>query len=376
MPAPLPVETASAVRAPLRVTVTEDGKTRVVDRFVISAPVAGFVRRLRLDVGDRVSRGLVVAEMEPLRPQVLDRRSRAESRARVEAARAALKAAVEKAAAAATDRDLARTEYERIERLHAGGYAPRDMLDRAGADLDRAEAALRSARFSADVARFELEAAQTALRYSAAEGDAADAGEVVTLRSPVAGSVLKVFRKSEGVVAAGQPLLEVGDTAAIEVEVDVLSEDAVRIREGMAVVIERWGGAVALEGKVRTVEPVGFTKVSALGVEEQRVLVIVEITSPRNRWERLGHGYRVEASFVLWEGSDVLQVPASALFRRGEGWACFVVEEGRARLRMVKVGHRNGLAAEILSGLRPGEIVITHPANEIDDGVAVEPSIP
>jgi len=195
----------------------------------------------------------------------------------------------------------------------------------------------------------------------------------VAVRAPAGGRVLKVLRKSEGVVGAGEPLLEIGDARALEVAVEVLSADAVRIAPGTRVLFERWGGPVPLEGRVRVVEPTAFTKVSALGVEEQRVRVIAGITSPRQLWERLGDGYRVEASFILWEGEDVLQVPASALFRYQQGWAVFVEEGAFARRRLVQVDHRNGLAAEILSGLAEGERVIVHPDDSVEDGKAVQP---
>jgi HlyD family secretion protein len=195
--------------------------------------------------------------------------------------------------------------------------------------------------------------------------------EWVAVRAPVAGTVLKIAHKSEGTVSTGQPLMEIGDPAALEVEVDVLSADAVRLHPGTRVVFERWGGEGALEGVVRVIEPAGFTKVSALGVEEQRVWVVVAFTSPATQWARLGDGYRVEASFVLWEGLDVLQIPAGALFRDGDGWAVYAVAQGQASKRLVKVGQRTGLRAEILSGIQVGERVINHPDDRIRDGVAV-----
>jgi HlyD family secretion protein len=232
-----------------------------------------------------------------------------------------------------------------------------------------ADANQRSAEFNIEVARHELSAAQTALRYSAGEG--VRPGDTVKIQSQVAGRVLKIPRESEGVVAAGQPLMEIGNPRALEVEIDVLSDDAVRIKPGMRVLYERWGGEPSLDGSVRTVEPVGATKVSSLGVEEQRVLVIAEITSPPEVWERLGDGYRVEARFVLWEGDDVLQIPQSALFRHGEGWAVFVVDGNRAARRGVDIGQRNGLHAQIVSGLQSDDVVITHPDASLRDGTRV-----
>lgn len=370
MPRPVPVDTAKAARGPLRVAVEEEGKTRVKDRFVISAPVAGIARRIELEAGDPVAKGHTVAELEPMRSAVLDPRARAEAVARLRAAEASLKAAEQRAAAAKADAEYAGSELARVRGLQQKGFASRDDLERAEANARRTGADLRSAEFGVKVAAFEVEEARTALRYSAAE-EAAGPTRRVLIRTPVDGRVLKVFHKSEGVVAAGAELLEVGDPAALEVEVDLLSEDSVRVGPGTRVLFERWGGEPALEGRVRIVEPAGFTKVSALGVEEQRVHVISEIVSPRRTWERLGDGYRVEASFIVWEGTGVLQVPSSALFRHGEGWAVFVVKDGKARRRAVETGHRSGLSTEITSGLEEGETVITHPDRSIEDGTRV-----
>jgi HlyD family secretion protein len=219
------------------------------------------------------------------------------------------------------------------------------------------------------VAEYDLEAARTALRYSAAD----DGGhQIVPVRSPVSGNVLALLHESEGVVAPGEALIEVGDPALLEVEVEVLSSDAVRIAAGTAVRFERWGGEGELEGVVRMVEPVGFTKVSALGVEEQRVRVVVDFASPREQWERLGDQYRVEAVFIVWRGEDVLSVPSSALFRQGDGWATFVVEGETAVLRSVQPGRSSGLRTEIVSGLSVGETVVVHPDSSLQDGSPVE----
>jgi HlyD family secretion protein len=371
MPKPVPVDIAEATRGAMSVTVVEEGKTRVMDRFEISAPVAGFARRIELDVGDPIKKGQVLAELEPLRSEVLDPRSHAEATARVEAAKAALSAADNNAAAAKAEADYAEAEFNRVSNLHEGGYVSGDRFDRAEADYRHTQADLQSAEFAVKVAAFELEAARTALRYSGA-GDGTKGLKKVSIKSPVQGSVLKVLHESEGKVDAGEALISIGDPRAIEVEVDVLSDDAVRIKPGMRVLFERWGGDEPLEGEVRSVEPAGFTKISALGVEEQRVWVISDITSPQEAWERLGDGYRVEASFILWEGKDVLQVPESSLFRHKGGWAVFVMENGRARLRPVELGHRSGLAAELVSGVKEGEKVITHPDDAIEDGTRVK----
>jgi HlyD family secretion protein len=370
LPKPVPVDLAELGRGPMTVSVVEEGKTRVIDRFEVSAPVSGYALRIELEVGDAVKKGHVLAEIEPRRSQFLDPRSHAEAEARISAARAALRAAEEKAQAARADADYAEAEFKRLSALFKDGYISGDRFDRAEAAHRNAQATLRSADFAVEVAKYELEAARTALRYSAAEDGAGKLGRVL-LRSPVGGSVLKVLHKSEGEVGAGEVLISIGDTRAIEVETDVLSDDAVRIKPGMKVLYERWGKEEPLLGSVKRVEPAGFTKISALGVEEQRVLVISGFTSPPEEWERLGDGYRVETRFVLWEGKDVLTMPESALFRHDEGWAAFVVEGGRARLRKVEVGQRSGLTAEVLSGVTEGEKVITHPDDAIKDGTRV-----
>jgi HlyD family secretion protein len=369
LPRPVPVEVENVQRGTLRVTIEEEGKTRVKHRFIISASVGGFARRIGLDVGDEVKEGQLLVELEPQRSTVLDPRSRGEAEARLKAAKAALKAAEQNARASAADNEYARVQLERLRRLHEAESISRDSLDQAETEATRSQATLRSAEFAVEVARFELEEARTVLRYSAAEE--AEYDELVALRAPVAGRVLKVHHESEGAVSAGEELLEIGDPCALEVEVDVLSADSVRIRPGTPVLFERWGGEAPLEGRVRLIEPVGFTKVSALGIEEQRVLVIADITSPPETWRRLGDGYRVEARFIVWEGDDVLQVPASALFRHQDGWAVFIYRNGRAHRRQVEVGHRGGLRAEVLSGLEERVAVIVHPDRSVEDGSRV-----
>lgn len=380
IPQPVPVDMRAAETAPLRVTVEEEGRTRVIDRYVVSAPVAGFARRIELKVGDAIEQGQTLVELEPLRSEVLDPRSRAEAEARVAAAEASVQGAEANARASSADAQIAAKEYERRKTLRKDKSISREELDRAESTWQRAEATRRSATFAVDVARHELEAARTALQHSAAL-EAGKSPEQVAVHSPITGQVLSLVRESEGVVAAGQPLIEVGDPAALEVVIEVLSADAVRIQPGMSVEFTRWGGPDALLGRVRVVEPTGFTKISALGVEEQRVRVIADITSPRADWTRLGDGYRVEASFILWKSDKVLQVPSSALFRHGDGqgagqsdnWAVFVLDGERARLRPVQVGHNNGFAAEITAGLNDGDPVIEHPSDAVADGVRVSP---
>lgn len=370
-PGPVLVEVTEVVQAPMRVTVEEEGQTRVKDRFVISAPVAGYLQRIQLDVGDAVGKGHTLANMEPLRPEVLDPRSRARSEAQVAAAHAALNGAEEKLEAARAESKFSQAEYARRKKLQADALVSEGVLDEAETRARQARAEQRSADFAVEVARFELEAAKTALQYSIA-GNGETASATVALRAPITSRVLNIHHKSEGVVATGEDLLEIGDPAALEVAVDVLSADAVRIQPGSLVKFYRWGGDKPLDGIVRTIEPTGFTKISALGVEEQRVWVIADLTSPHEDWQQLGDGYRVEAHFILWQDEAVLQVPASALFRNADGWSVFAVADGKARLTTVTTGHNNGLTTQIITGLSAGDVVITHPDDRIEDGVRVE----
>jgi len=369
-PQPVLVETVAVKRAPLTVTIEEEGRTRVIDRYIISAPVDGVACRLQLKVGDSVEQGQILLGITPLASQVLDPRSRAQAQAQVAAAKSALRAAEEQARAATAAAQLARNELKRLRPLMDKGVISRNAFDKAATEVQTTAAAQRSADFNVEVARYELDAARTTLQYSAATNTGLPA-ERVPIRSPITGKILKVARECEGPVRTGEPLLEVGDPSALEVEVDVLSADAVKIKPGMKVLFDRWGGEQPLEGIVRIIEPVGFTKVSALGVEEQRVLIISDFTSPAEQWQRLGDGYRVEARFIQWHHDDVLQVPASSLFRYNEGWAVFVIENRHAKRRKVKVGQRNGLISQILEGMKESEVIINHPSDEVEDGKRV-----
>lgn len=371
MPRAVPVDAAEVRRAPLVVTVEEEGKTRVRERYLVSAPVAGFQRRIDLKAGDAVAAGEIVAAIDPARSAALDPRSRAQAEAQAHAASAALALAEDNARAATAAAQLARQERERAESLRRSGFVSEQAQDSARTAETRAQAAAAAAQQAVRVARFDLDTARAALA-SAAQLQAHGVAHRVEVRAPLAARVLKVLHESEGAVAAAQPLLEIGDPASLEVEVEVLSTHAVKIMPGSKVVLDRWGGAEAIAGRVRVVEPSGFTKVSALGVEEQRVRVIVDFTSPHAAWARLGDGYRVEARFVLWEGQDVLQVPTSALFRQGEGWAVFVIDGGRAHRKPVGIGQRAGLATQVLSGLAAGEKLVAHPDESVRDGVRVK----
>lgn len=370
-PRAVPVDLVEVRRGPLAVTVEEEGKTRVRERYLVSAPVAGYLRRIGVEAGDPVARGQVLAVIDPARSVALDPRTRAEASARESAARAALAAAEENARAAAATARLAQQERARAETLRQSNFVSEQALDNTRTAESQAQAAARAAEHNVRVARFELETARAALASSARlQGGAAEALEV---RAPVAARVLKLAHESEGAVVAGEPLLEIGDPDSLEVEVEVLSNHAVKLAPGSKVILDRWGGERSVAGRVRVVEPSGFTKISALGVEEQRVRVIVDFSAPREAWKRLGDGYRVEARFVLWEGENVLQVPTSALFRQGQGWAVFVLDGRRVRVAPVEVGQRAGLATEVLAGVAAGDRIVAHPDETIEDGVRVKP---
>lgn len=363
-PRAIVVDAVAAVSAPLAVTIEEEGKTRVMERFVISAPVAGYARRIDLHVGDAVQAGQVLAQLEPARSDALDPRARAQMQAQLNGAQAAVAAAVENARAAEAQATLAQQELGRAESLRKVNFVSEQSLDRARTEVSRTQAIKQASLHSVNMAKYELEKVRATLANTAKLA-AGKSAETLNVRAPVAARVLKVMHESEGLVQPGQSLLEIGNPETLEIEIEVLSTQAVKIAPGAKVLLDRWGGDATLQGAVRMIEPTGFTKISALGVEEQRVRVIVDITSPREVWRRLGDGYRVEARFVIWEGKDVLQIPASALFRHNQGWAAFVVANGRAVLRPLEIGQRAGLTVQVLSGIKPGEQVITHPEDKI-----------
>lgn len=370
-PAAVRVDVARATRGPMQVTVDEEGMTRVRDRFVITAPVAGRVERIPLHQGDLVQTGTLAAR---LYPAPLDPRTRAEASAHLESTQAAKRAAdarVEQARAAA---EQARRSAQRARRLRAAGTLSAEERELAELAEATADKELEAATFAARAADYDVQAARAALLAPGGEETALvatcvpGAGSCMELRSPITGRVLRVPHESERVVAAGEPLVELGDPTQMEIVVDVLSTDAVKVRAGAPVLVEDWGGEGTLHARVRLVEPSGVTKVSALGVEEQRVDVIADFTEVPTP---LGDGFRLEARIVVWDADGILKVPSSALFRRGALWNVFVVDGGRARHRDVETGQRNSREVEILRGLKEGELVILHPSDEIGDGVRV-----
>jgi len=362
-PRPLVVETGRVVTGPLQETVEAEGETRAHDRYTVAAPVGGRLMRIELHDGDRVTAGQTVAVM---RPTPLDDRERDAAAARVSAAEAFLRAAEEQVAHDRAERQQARRELDRTEQMTRQGIATTQALELAQTAEQLAVNTLRAAEYRARAATAQLREARAALL--AAEPGPAGGGRMISLRVPRSGPVLRVLEKSERVVAAGTPLLMIGDPRKLEVVVDVLSVDAVRTRPAAEVLLDEWGGPQPLRGRVRVVEPYAFTKISALGIEEQRVNIIVDFVDPPGP---LGDGYRVLAKIITWSGAEVLKIPISALFRQGESWCTFVVEQGRAVRRSVTVGHRNQLEAEILSGLKKGETVVLHPSNQLDNGMRV-----
>ncbi len=375
-PSPELADLAVVERAPLQVTLDEEGETRVRDRFIVSAPLAGRVLRIELEPGDPVvADKTVLATFQPQSPTLLDARSRAEAEAAARAARSSLEGARADRDRAAAELQFAQAELERFRRLAGDRIVSEEQLESAELEERSQAEALEAAEFSVQTARYQLEVARARLLEGTALGGNPGSGEVrspISLYSPVDGVVLRRVRESEAVVPAGEPLLEVGAPDDLEIVADYLSADAVKIRQADRVLIEEWGGEKPLEGRVRRVEPSGFMKISALGVEEQRVNVVVDFVDPPEARPGLADGFRVELRVVLWEGEDVLQVPAGSLFRNGDDWSVFAVEAGKVRLRQVEIGRQGGLVAEVVSGLEEGDQVVLHPGDSIVEGLRVK----
>lgn len=373
-PQPQEADLTAVTRGRLSVTLDEEGQTRVRDRYVVSAPLAGRVLRIHHEPGDEVRAGAtVLARFLPSNPSFLDSRTRAEAEARVQTSQASVDRARVDLDRALAERSHATVELDRRERLHQEGLLSDDRLETARLRAETARESVRGAESGIVVAEAELEAARTSLIRA---GESANAsGNAIALRAPITGVVLRRLRESESVVPSGEALLEIADPEKLEIVSDMLSTDAVRISQGDPVLIEQWGGDRTLRGTVRRVEPYGFTKISALGVEEQRVNVIVDFDDVRDAWQALGDGYRVEIRVVIWEEDNVLKVPSSSLFRTGDDWSVYAVqtddEESVAELRVVEVGQRNAREAQILSGLSVGDQVIEYPGDQVQDGVEV-----
>jgi HlyD family secretion protein len=371
-PRPVLVDLSVVERGPLVVTTDEEGETRVRDVFVVSSPVAGRLRRIESDVGDEViAEKTVVANIEPIDPSFLDVRSEAEAKAAVQAAEAAKALSEARLLEAQAELKFARAELARALRLIRGNTISERTLDEAERTFKTRTAAVATVEAELRMRDSELAKARARLVSPVETQKLHGACACVPLTAPVSGRILRLVRESEGVVQAGDALLEIGDPRTLEIVVDFLSTDAVKIEPGQRVIIEEWGGDTPLAGRVRRVEPYGITKVSALGIEEQRVNVIIDFTDPPARWQRLGHGFRVEVRVVLWESGTVKQLPLTALFRVAGQWTVFVDENGRARRRKVDIGRSNGLQVEITGGLREGDQVVLHPSDHVTEGVKI-----
>jgi len=370
LPKPVEVEMGPVTRGPLTVSVLEEGKTRIRNRYVVSPPVAGYLRRVPVRAGDPVVAGetlLAVIQASP--SSFLDPRASAQAQAAVRSAEAARLQRNEQLELAEAELELARKELARAEQLRKKGAISVQEFDTASNHVEMLSNQLGSSRFALKVAEFELEQARAALVQ--ATGDPSESGQPIEIRAPVSGFVLNVFEESARPVTPGLPIMEVGDPGDLEAEIELLSSDAVNVKPGAEVSIEQWGGGQPLRGKVALVEPGAFLKISALGVEEQRVKVRVNFTDlPAGV---LGDRFRVEARIVTWSAGNVLQVPTGALFRRGNEWMAFTVSGARAKLARVEIDHTNGIAAEVTAGLTEGQQVILHPPDTVADGTAVKP---
>jgi HlyD family secretion protein len=405
MPQPVEVDLVEVQRGDLQVTVDEDGKTRIREKYVVSAPLNGRILRISLDPGDTVVAGKTLLTMiEPRDPELLDARSVAQAEARVQAAEASVRQSEAQFEKARHAQSLAERNVTRARQSARTNAISQAELDTSEFEFRQASEEFRGARIAEEIARFELEQAKAALIRSRPRDDAEESSQLVAttasnenssngnsgsnsheaheapngnggwnfpIYSPINGRVLRVLQESAAVVTPGTPLVELGDPDDLEVEIDVLSRDAVKIHPNDLVYLEHWGGDRPLEGRVRNVEPSGFTKISTLGVEEQRVYVIVDLVEPPEERKTLGDGFRVEARIVIDEVRNALKVPTSALFRVGEGPAVFQVVEGVVRQQIVKTGRQNGLEAEILEGLKEGDRVVLHPSDQIEAGIQV-----
>jgi HlyD family secretion protein len=366
-PQPVSIDMAQVTSGPFQVTVEDEGRTRVKDAYVVSAPVAGRLLRIGNRAGESISAGDIVAQLQPATPELLDARARARAEAAVKAAEAARNSAAAVLKEAQADVDHAEPELRRTESLASRGLTAKMLLEDAQRQERLAVAAMEAAKSSLRVKEFELENARTLL----ADFRDSNAPAAISLKAPVSGSVFRVSQQSEAVIAAGTPIMEIGDPRDLEVMIELLSTDAAKVIPGSAALVTDWGGDSDLAAVVRMVEPSGFTKISALGVEEQRVRVILEIREPRSKWQQLGDGFRVNARIVVWQTADAIRVPLGALFRNGNAWQTFVVKNGRAVRTDIAVGRSNDSDAQVLGGLRPGDQVIVHPSDQIMDGVRV-----
>ena len=367
------VDVAYVDVGPLEVSISEEGETRVRDIYELSSPLMGRVLRIEVEAGDDVTAAQsIVAKIEPSDPSFLDLRSEEEARAAVKASEAVLSLAKAQLNEAESEQEFAFSELERAQRLVDRKLVSQRELDQARTNYKTKSAAVKTALASIKARESELAQAKARLVTPIDIQDSNKECKCLSIFSPITGKILRVLHESEGVIEPGDVLVEIGDTSDLEIVVDFLSIDAVRIKSGQQVVIEEWGGDSYLKGIVRKVEPFGYTKVSSLGIEEQRVDVVIDLVDTKEHWASLGHGYQVEAKVILWQDQSVLKLPITSLFRENTDWSVFVIQKGRATLKKVQIGKKNAFEAQVLSGVKKGEQVILHPNNQIKNGVLIE----
>ncbi len=370
-PQPVAVDLAIVGRGPLAVGIEEEGRTQVREVYTLSTPVGGRLLRIERHAGDKVLENeTVIATIQPTDPEFLDVRARSEVEARIKSAEAARQLAQAEVSGAKAELEFAEGELIRARKLAEGGHLSLSNLDRAKLLAKKRRAALDTAYAALRVRNFELQRTR-AMLIEPGNVDASRDSCCVIVKAPVSGSILRVLQESEKVIAAGTPLVEIGNPLDMEIVTDLLSSDAVRVSVGDRVIFDDWGGPKSLEGRVRRVEPYGYTKVSALGIEEQRVNVMIDLISPVDDWRSLGHGYRLDTRIIVWSAGDVLKVPIGALFRDEGKWAVFVDDGGVAALKPIQLGHMGTREAEVLDGLAAGDRVILHPSDRIDAGTGI-----
>lgn len=364
------VDMGEVRRGSMMLTINEEARTQVRDAYVVSAPISGRLVRVDAEPNDVVEQGrTTVARMLPLSPPALDVRQHEQANAAVKAAEAALRAARAELKQAVVHNENSKTNVERASQQRNIGSVSQSDLEQAQANAESASAAVESTQAAIAMREAELSNAQAALIGLLDAGSGPQ--DAIEIKAPVNGRVLKVDQRSEGVITAGTPILEIGNVGNdLEVIVELLSTDAVQVSKGDKVIIDNWGGPDSLTGTVQRVDPYGYTKYSALGVEEQRVNAIIRFDDKQDKMN-LGHGFRVEVKIVIWQGNDVVMVPSSALFRKNDQWAVFVVDGGKARLRNVEIGKNNGTEASVVKGLAPQDQVVLYPASELQDGTSV-----
>lgn len=369
-PRPIQVETDEVKKGPLTVYVMEEGKTRIRNRYVVAAPVTGSMHRVPLKAGDEVTAGeTVLTVIEPGIAPLLDARSKAQAEARIASTEAAVSQSEQSLEMVRTAARFAQINWERVKSNATQGSISASDRDNIEREADMRDREVRAQEFALKVAKYELTQAKAAL----IQMQSPNSDTLIEVKAPVSGRVLRVDQESSMIIAAGTPILEIGDTSDLEIEAEILSRDAVMIRPGAAATIEQWGGDAPLKAHVRRVEPAAFTKVSALGVEEQRVIVLSDLDADEAKGTTLGDRYRVEVRIAIWHEDDVLQVPSGALFREGSAWRTFLFQQGKAIATTVEIGRTDGKWTQVIRGLKIGDQVLMHPPDTVKDGSEVVP---